>query len=414
MVRPGITAARWAAALLAVVLLAVAGVASAAGQEVTVHVFWGEGCPHCERALDFLARQQAADPELKVARYEIRHDEGNRARFRELARHFGIARPGVPLIVIGDRHYEGYHDDEFSGRPLMQHVAECRRDGCPDIVAVANPATGSPGAAGPAFPAPPASPASPTAVLPEVLDVPLLGPVATRELSLPAVTVLLAAIDGFNPCAMWTLVLLIGLLIGQPDRVRMWFLGSLFIAGSALVYLLFLTTWLNALLALGDLGWVRVLVGAVALAGGAWYLKEFVANPGAACKVTAPEPRRRVIDRLKALALEPRLLVAAAGILALAFVVNLVELVCSAGIPAVFTQILALHALSAWHYAAYLLLYVAVFMFDDLVVFVVAMSTLHLAGIGTRYVRASRLIGGIVLLAVGFALIFRPQWLLFG
>jgi hypothetical protein len=91
-----------------------------------------------------------------------------------------------------------------------------------------------------------------------------------------------------------------------------------------------------------------------------------------------------------------------------------VEFLCSAGIPAVFTQILALSSLSVWQYAGYLVLYVFVFMLDDLLVLVTALKTLEVTGLTTRYARWSNAIGGIALLAIGTLLIFRPQWLAFG
>lgn len=137
-------------------------------------------------------------------------------------------------------------------------------------------------------------------------------------------------------------------------------------------------------------------------------------DPDAACNVTAPQARRRVFESLRKLATESRFWLALAGIVALAFAVNLVELLCSAGIPAVYTQVLALSHLPVWQYYAYLWLYILVFMLDDLFVFVVAMKTLQITGVTTRYTRFSHLAGGAVLLAVGALLLLRPEWLMFG
>lgn len=133
-----------------------------------------------------------------------------------------------------------------------------------------------------------------------------------------------------------------------------------------------------------------------------------------ACPVTAPQARRRVFESLRKLAKKRRFWLALAGILALAFAVNLVELNCSAGIPAVYTQVLALSQLPAWQYYAYLALYILVFMLDDLFVFVVAMKTLQITGVTTRYARFSHLAGGIVLFAIGAPLLLRPDLLMFG
>ena len=105
---------------------------------------------------------------------------------------------------------------------------------------------------------------------------------------------------------------------------------------------------------------------------------------------------------------------AIAGIILLAFAVNLVELICSAGLPAVYVQILTLTELPTWQYYAYLVLYIFIFMLDDLFIFFVAMKTLQITGVTTKYVRASRLIGGIVMIVIGILLIFKPELLMFG
>jgi hypothetical protein len=177
------------------------------------------------------------------------------------------------------------------------------------------------------------------------------------------------------------------------------------------VYLLFLTAWLNLFLFVGLLPWVRVVIGGVALLAAGHYLRLWILKRDLVCEVTAPGRRRRVFERLRLLASRQSLPLALAGIVLLAGAVNLVELLCSAGIPAVFTHVLALNALTAWEYAFYLALYLAVFLFDDLFVFVVAMKTLEVSGLNQRYARGARLFGAVVLAALGLLLLVRPQWL---
>jgi hypothetical protein len=117
---------------------------------------------------------------------------------------------------------------------------------------------------------------------------------------------------------------------------------------------------------------------------------------------------------LRAVALEQRFWLALLGIVLLAIAVNLVEFVCSAGIPAVYVQILAMSQLPVWQYHAYLLLYILVFMLDDLLIFVIAMKTLQVSGLSGTYARWSHLIGGGLLLLIGVLLLFKPEWLAFG
>lgn len=395
---------RW----LAVLFLSLWVQASFAGDapaQVRVYLFWAVGCPHCEREIDFLKRLEAENPGIAVHDFEITRNAANRMLYREVVRTFGISDPAVPLTVIGNQVWVGYSTDALSGAGMRSHIADCLAASCPDAVADLTGAQ-----------APPSGHAV-TGIrtpLPEKLHLPLLGEIPTRDLSLPVLTMVLGALDGFNPCAMWTLVFLVGLLVGMKDSFRMWALGSVFIIGSAAVYFVFMAAWLNLLLFLSTLLFVRIVIGMVALGGGVYYLREFFANREQVCKVTAPGQRQRVFHRLKRLAQERNFLLALFGILTLAFLVNLVELVCSAGIPAVYTQILAMHALPAWQYYGYLLLYILVFMADDLIVFFAAMMTLRISGMTARYSRYSHLIGGTVLMAIGMLMLLQPEWLMFG
>ena len=100
------------------------------------------------------------------------------------------------------------------------------------------------------------------------------------------------------------------------------------------------------------------------------------------------------------------------GIIALAFSVNVIELACSAGIPLIFTQILALNNLSMVSYIFYMLIYILFFLIDDLIVFIVAMVTLNVTGISTKYTKYSHLIGGIVMVLIALLMIFKPDWLM--
>jgi thiol-disulfide isomerase/thioredoxin len=397
-------------ATLLFVLLALPAAAQPS-ERVDVYLFWAFGCPHCEREIEFLKRLEAVEPRLRAHYLEVSRDVANQKAFTAVAGRFVPDDPAVPLTVVGDAAMVGYATDETSGAALRQRIAYCLANECPDtvgplILASGGGSTDAGVASRPDAGAP--------KIIPPVISVPFLGDVRTADFSLPVLTVVLGAIDGFNPCAMWVLVFLIGLLLGMEDRFRMWVLGTAFIAGSALVYFLFMAAWLNFLLFIGAVVWVRAAVGLVALGGGFYYLREYFQNPDAVCKVTAPEARRRVFESLRKLATESRFWLALAGIVALAFAVNLVELLCSAGIPAVYTQVLALSNLPVWQYYSYLALYILVFMLDDLFVFVVAMNTLQLTGATTRYVGFSHLAGGVVLLGIGALLLLRPEWLMFG
>jgi hypothetical protein len=350
---------------------------------------------------------QVERPAVRVREFNIWEQAAHRALLQRVGAVLGADASAVPFTVVGGQAFSGYLNDATTGREIEWRVLECLARDCPDPVAQLMADAGA--ARDEAVAGAPTR-----ARLPPVLNLPVIGSIATENLSLPVLTLLLGALDGFNPCAMWTLIMLLGILVGIADRRRRWLLGSAFIGASALVYFLFMAAWLNLFLFLGMLLWVRATVGLLALAGGAYYLRQFALRRDAVCDVTQAPQRQHWLGRLRDLAQRHSLGWALAGIVGLAFAVNLIELLCSAGIPAVYTRVLTLSALPPWQYYAYLLLYIAVFMLDDLIVFFATLKALEVTGLSTRYARWSHLIGGLVLLVIGTLLLLRPEWLVFG
>ncbi len=403
---------------LLVVTLGILGASGAAAHEdqpVDAYVFWRTGCPFCEETRSYLEGLKRDMADLRVEYLEVSSSEANRAIFVAVSRALEIERPVVPIVVVGSQAFVGYLDDSTTGAAIRDAVLACRERACPDTIGTILKTLRSDQAppSSAQSDAPPGTSVQAPAI-PGSIELPLLGEVSTAALSLPLLTIVLGAADGFNPCAMWVLVFLIGLLVGLDDHKRMWLLGGVFLLTSAAVYFVFMAAWLNVLLVLGALLWIRLAVGVLALGGGAFYLREFVLSSEAVCKVARPEGRRRIMDKLRTAVGRQQLLLALGGIVVLAIAVNLIELLCSAGIPAVYTQVLTLTDLPVWHYYGFLLLYILVFLLDDLIVFATAMFTLQATGLTAKYSRYSHLIGGVVLCGVGALLLLRPEWLTFG
>jgi thiol-disulfide isomerase/thioredoxin len=373
----------------------------APSKEVNLYFFWANGCPHCSHEKEFLKELEQEYPDLKIHSLEVTRDKKNIELLKNAGRKLNTDVSGVPFTVIGKQYFIGYNK-QTTGVAIEEVARHALQNGCHDIIgSLITPITPNPEQ-------------SEKKTIPGKIELPLIGEMETKNLSLPALTIIIGALDGFNPCAMWVLLFLISLLLGMEDRKRMWLLGSVFIITSAFVYFLFMSAWLNLILFLGFIVWVRIIIGIVALIGGGHNLKEYFTNKEAACKVTSSEKRKKVFKKLKIVTQQQKLWLSLVGIIVLAFAVNLVELICSAGLPAVYVQILTLTELPAWQYYAYLILYIFIFMLDDLFVFFVAMKTLQIAGVTTKYTHASHLIGGIIMLIIGISLIFKPELLMFG
>ena len=393
-----------------------------AQDKIDIYFFYGNGCPHCADEEKFLAKLQKDNKNIEIHDYEVWNNRENANLMAEVDKKMNLSLSGVPLAIIGDIAIKGYYNEAVTGKKIKDAIEYNTLNGCEDTVASIlgtdniieqcthhcdigdNECRHDCGCS---------TDKQKVSSTLENINIPIFGEVDIKNISLPALTFLVAALDGFNPCAMWVLLFLISLLLGMEDRKKMWILGSAFIFSSGLVYFLFLSAWLNLFLFLGFVIWLRLIVGSVALGSGWYHLKTYWSNRDGSCQVINEDKRRKVFGRLKEIISNKNFLLSLVGIMLLAAVVNLVELVCSAGLPAVYTQVLTLANLPTWQYYAYLVFYIFIFTLDDLLIFVIAMTTLRLKGISSKYTRWSSLVGGILMLIIGVLLIFKPGWLMF-
>ncbi len=354
-----------------------------ATQKVDVYFFYSSGCPHCVAEKEMLDELEKENDNIIIHSYEV-SSYSNYQLWKKKAKELGANVSGVPFTVIGDAYFVGYSESykEVIVNKIYSQLNNTKENNNEEKETDYK------------------------------INIPIIGEVETKNLSLPIIAILMGALDGFNPCAMWVLLFLISILIGMKDRKRMWILGLTFIISSSIMYSLFMIAWLNLALFMGSLSWIRLLVAAVALIGGFINLKSaFNKNDG--CKVVNDKKREKMFSRIKNFTSERKFILALGGIIILAVSVNLIELLCSAGLPVVFTQILALNQVSSIKYYLYILLYIIFFMIDDMIIFIIAMTTLKLTGVSTKYGKISHLIGGILMLIIGLLLIFNPGLLMF-
>jgi len=191
-------------------------------------------------------------------------------------------------------------------------------------------------------------------------------------------------------------------------------LGITFLTTSALIYLLFMLAWLNVASLLTSINFVRLLIGLVAIGGSLFNLYGYIKSRKTdGCTVVNDKKRSKIFGRIKKFTQEKNLFLAIIGVMTLAISVNIVELACSAGLPAMFIEILSVNNLTIVEEIIYIGLYMLFFLLDDLIIFFIAMTTMQLTGFSTKYGKLSKLVGGILLLLIGLLLIFKPEWLMF-
>lgn len=364
-------------------ILLLCGWASAWSGETNpdIEVFVRAGCPHCEAAKVFLDDLRRERPSLQVVLYDIAADSTARQRLATLARDRGITTIGVPTFLIGTEVIVGFHSADTTGAEIRAKLDRHAQD------TISHPAV-------------------------EGIDAGWFGRLRVQELGLPLFTVLIGLLDGFNPCAMWVLLFLLSLLVNLHDRRKMVLIAGTFVAVSGLFYFAFMAAWLNMFLLLGFSRAVQIALGSIALLVGAVNIKDFFAF-GTGLSLSIPESAKpRLYARIRRILQAEYLAGAVTGVVILAGLVNTIELLCTAGFPAVYTQILTMQQLPTWQYYAYLALYNLAYILDDTIMVTIAVITLSRRKLQEQAGRWLKLTSGLVMAGLGAVLLLQPNWLI--
>jgi hypothetical protein len=240
---------------------------------------------------------------------------------------------------------------------------------------------------------------------------PVFGRVRVREIGLPAFTVAVGLVDGFNPCAMWVLLFLLSILVNLRDRGRILLVAGTFVLISGLAYFAFMAAWLNVFLMVGLLRPVQIALGILAIVVGSIHIKDFFAFKQGISLSIPESAKPGIYQRVRNIVRAENVAGALAGAVVLAVLVNIVELLCTAGLPALYTQILALQQLPRWQNYAYLGLYNLAYMFDDSLMVAAVTLTLGKHKMQEREGRWLKLISGLVIFLLGLVMLFCPDLL---
>jgi glutaredoxin len=382
--------------LLLAALLGVAALADAAAAvpSAGLEAFVREGCPHCAKAEEFLAQLQAERPGLTVVVRDVQKEPAALNRLKALAEATGTATVRVPAIYVGGQLIVGFSPEARTDL-LVRAALDGRRAAAPSGTAGTCDAEESL-----------ACPKGPGAIVEEEFSLTLFGRTLTlADVGLPAFTVAMGLLDGFNPCSMWVLLLMISLLAPLNDRKRMVAIAGTFVLVEGIAYFIFMAAWLNLFLLLGMSRPVTLLVAAIAIAAGLINLKDFVAF-GRGISLSIPESAKPgIYKRMRGLLYAPTMAAAIAGAAVLAVLIQVVEFMCTSGFPALFTRILTLRELPTASYYGYMLLYNAAYMVDDIVVLGIGVTLLSRHRLQEKEGRVLKLLSGLVMVGLGVYLL---------
>lgn len=395
---------------------------------INIHLFYGNGCPHCAAEEEFLSDYLKDRTDVKLYKYEVWYDSHNQELLSKVQKEMGTTnKNGVPFTVIGKKTIVGYADgvtDEQIKDAINYYLNNDYRDYAGEITGKVKKAEVKEDTTKDESKTEDkkenkiekADDIKDSNQTDENVTVPVLGKINAKKVSLPILAVVLGFVDGFNPCAMWILIFLITMLFNMKDRKKMWILGLTFILTSGIVYLMFMLAWLNLATFISKISFIRLLIAVIALVVGLINIYKYIDSlkkKDEGCDVVDKKDRKKIMEKIISITHEKKFIIALLGIMVLAASVNIIELMCSIGIPLLFTQILAMNNLSTFSYMIYMFIYIFFFLIDDIVIFVISMVTLKVTGLSTKYTKYSHLVGGIIMLIIGLLLIIKPELLMF-
>ena len=391
--------------LLSIVMIPISISASSLEEDeasIVLHYFFSPNCLSCGETSKFLEDYLAENDDIVLLTYNVMESEENEELFIRVSETYGRNQLIYPYISVGGKDLQGFYEIESDLKKVVDYYRS--NPNYADIVdKILNNQD----------------------ILTEdfltidffqgrTVILPIIGEIELSSFSLFLGAIFIGLIDGFNPCAMWILVFLITLLINMQNKKKMWILGLTFILTSGIIYYLIMMSWLHLVIRVAMIQAFQIAIGILALVFAFFSLKHFWRQhqQDTGCEVTSTESKKRLMIRAKKVINNNNLWLAIIGIAGIAITVNIIELACSAGLPVIYTTMLAYHNLSNFQSAMYILVYVLFFIFDDLLVFTIAVITFKITGISNKYTKYSNLFGGIIMIILGIILIFFPGLLL--
>ncbi|MBI1424727.1 MAG: hypothetical protein GC149_14880 [Gammaproteobacteria bacterium] len=362
----------------------------ATGQPVIqLYFYWSNKCPHCAEALPYIENLAVLRTDLALHSFQLVGEPDNVARYEMMASALGEEARSVPAFMLCNTMVTGF-DPEATPQQLESLLNRCKQH----IVARQTVA----GFRG-------------MEQEPIVLHLPFVGAIEAGVSSLPVITVLIAGVDAFNPCAFFVLMFLLSLMLHTGKRRRMLLVGGVFVFFSGLLYFLFMSAWLNLFRIIGHLDAITIGAAIVALIIGLINLKDFFWFKQGVSLTISDQAKPRLFQRMRNLLQArslPTMMLAASG---LALFANLYEFLCTAGFPMVYTRILTLSELSGMQYYAYLLLYNIVYVIPLLVIVLLFVVTMGARKLQEGEGRGLKLLSGSMMLILGLVLLLAPNLL---
>ncbi len=357
---------------------------------VEINFFFSETCSVCATTDVFLDKLKENHPRIKINKCAI-SKQGVVEELVGLYEEYNVDKKdfgAVPAVFIQDKYFIGF--SQKYAKEIENYVVALENGNSTSTDASVGIEVGEGG---------------------NLISLPILGEIDASKYSFPVLALVLGFFDGFNVCSLGALVLILGLVIVLKSRKKMLVFGGIFILTTSIIYGLLILFWYHLFVKLaGYLKIMEVLIGLLGIAGGIYFLKEFVRfrRQGLVCETKTD---KGVIAKLsskmqEAIQGKKNILIIVLTILLFAAIITIVEFPCSAAVPLFFAGTLAEAELSVFQYFICIALFVFSYMIDEIVIFLLAVFTMTIKLASKKFVVWITFIEAIVLFLLGAYYLF--------
>ncbi|WP_345866379.1 cytochrome C biosynthesis protein [Shewanella algae] len=391
--------------------------------KIPLYFVWSKTCPHCAEAHPFIDSLPERYPWIELHSVMV-GAKGTQELWQQLATETGTEARSVPYMATCGKAIVGYSSEEVTGQFLLNRLKNCYLQAGGQLSPEDMPGQTSTQANTGSTQAPlfgtcandggdGTCDATALAAEPEVqpVELPLVGVVTPETMSLPILTLVLAGVDAFNPCAFFVLLFLLSIMVNAKSRSRMLLVGGIFVFFSGFIYFLFMTAWLNIFQLFGagsDGGMIILAAGILALIAGSINVKDYFVTKGEVTLSMSAENRTGLIKRMGKLSSASSLATMIAGTTVLAILANAYELLCTAGFPMIYTSVLSMHNLPSFERYMYLVLYNIVYVIPLAIIVIAFSMTLGKRKLTEKEGQTLKLMSGIMMLGLGGTLAVNP------
>ena len=387
-------------------------------KKVKIEYFGRKDCKNCANLEKFLKELSTKRDDFEYVEHKIDESKEEKAFFDETASKLKLVK-GTPIIYIGGHIIQGFNTADTTGKEIENLINSAKakdkiltlKEYLESGQAGNVSSNGAVCTGDTVCEVPGLTKGAENQVL---VNIPIINKtVDLTNYSLFTMSLILGTIDGFNPCAMWVLVLFLTALIAVGNKVKMFRVAGLFILAEAVMYFFILNAWIYAWDFVGLDKWVTPLVGIVGIIGGIFFIRNYLKKGDTLeCEVTDFEQRAKISKKIKDIANKPFTLLTALAIIGLALSVNVIEFACSVGIPQTYTKILQINEVPFWTRQFYTFIYIIGYMIDDIIVFGFALMSVNKLQLTTKYSKWVNLFGGILMIILGLIMLIKPSLLI--